>query len=147
MTPRVIVFEAAGDDRPLLADVLASGGCEIRSASTAEALVDGVATGRYQAVLFAFSSDRPDDLMALRLFRRLAPDLPLVIVSSDASLEVRRLIQAMRPVYFAVRPVEAEELCDAVRDACVPPKHAGAAGEGTDTGESGPGRRRGRLTA
>jgi len=38
---------------------------------------------------------------------------------------VRRLIQPLRPIYFAPRPVDAEELCEAVRDACGwPPREA-----------------------
>jgi DNA-binding NarL/FixJ family response regulator len=127
MTPSVIVFETRADGEPPLPSVLAMGGCEACAVSTAEALVDAVASGRHQAVLFAFHPERDDDLVTLRLLRRLAPDFPLVVVASHASLEVRRLIQPLRPIYFAPRPVDAQELCEAVRDACRrPPREASA---------------------
>jgi DNA-binding NtrC family response regulator len=127
MEPSVIVFEAGANGEPPLAGVLASGGCEVCAASTTEALVDAVASGRHQAVLFALCPERDDDLVTLRVLRRLAPDFPLVVVADHASLEVRRLIQPLRPVYFAPRPVDPKELCEAVRDACGwPPREASA---------------------
>jgi len=131
---RVIVFEPAADGEPPLRDLLAACGCEVSAASTADALVDAVGSGHYQVVLFAFSPDRPDDLVTLRLLRRLAADFPLVVVASDASLEVRRLIQTMRPVYFAARPVDSDELCEALRDACLPPRRAARADAEQDRG-------------
>ncbi len=122
MVPRVIVFEAAANGEPSLARMLAAGGCDVSPVATPGALADAVASGLFQAVLFALSPERSDDLVALRLLRRLVPDFPLIIVADDTSLEVRRLIQTMRPIYFAARPVEAEELCEAVRAACKPPR-------------------------
>ncbi len=129
MLPSVIVFEAAvTNGEPPLAGVLANGGCEVCSASTTESLVDAVASGRHQAMLFALCPGREDDLVALRLLRRLAPDFPLIVVASHASLETRRLIQPLRPIYFAPRPVDPEELCEAVRDACLPHRREATAG-------------------
>ena len=128
MAPRVIIFEAGTNGEPPLAGVLAGSGCEVCATSTTEALVDAVASGRHQAVLFALSPERADDLVALRLLRRLAPEFPLIVVASHTSLEVRRLIQPLRPIYFAPRPVDAAELCEAVRDACVPHRREATAG-------------------
>lgn len=122
MVPCVIVFEAAANGGPSLAQMLAAGGCEVCSTATTEALADALASRRHQVVLFALCPGRSDDLVALRLLRHLAPDCPLIIVAADASLEVRRLIQTMRPIYFAARPVDAEELCEAVHAACEPPR-------------------------
>jgi DNA-binding NtrC family response regulator len=125
MVPSVIVFEVEANGEPSLAGVLKNGGCEVCATSTTGSLVDAVASGRHQAVLFALCPERDDDLVTLRLLRRLAPDFPLIVVASHTSLELRRLIQALRPIYFAPRPVDAEELCEAVRDACGwPPREA-----------------------
>jgi DNA-binding NarL/FixJ family response regulator len=128
MVHSVIVFEAGANGEPPLAGVLVNGGCEVCEASTTEALVNAVASGRHQAVLFALCPERDDDLVTLRLLRRLAPDFPLIVVASHTSLEARRLIQALRPIYFAPRPVDAEELCEAVRDACGRPPRAASGG-------------------
>ena len=122
MVPGVIVFEAAANGGPSLTQMLSAGGFEVCSTTTTEALADALASRRHQVVLFALCPGRSDDLVALRLLRHLAPECPLIIVAADASLEVRRLIQTMRPIYFAARPVDGEELCEAVRAACEPPR-------------------------
>jgi DNA-binding NtrC family response regulator len=127
MAPRVIVFEAAANGEPSLAQVLVPHGCEVCQAATTESLADALASGRHHAVLFALCPDRSDDLVALRLLRHLVPEVPLIIVASDASLEVRRLIQNLRPIFFAARPVDGEELCEAIRAACEPARRECAA--------------------
>jgi DNA-binding NtrC family response regulator len=118
MVPWVIVFDAAANGGPSLAQMLSAGGFEVCSTATTEALADALASRRHQVVLFALCPGRSDDLVALRLLRHLAPECPLIIVAADASLEVRRLIQTMRPIYFAARPVDGKELREAVQAAC-----------------------------
>jgi DNA-binding NtrC family response regulator len=120
MVPRVIVFEAVANGEPPLAPTLAAHGCEVSPVTTAQCLADVLASGRHHAVLFAFHPDRSEDLAALRLLRHLEPLLPLIVVAIDSSLEVRRFIQTMRPIYFAARPVDGDELFEAVQSACVP---------------------------
>jgi len=147
MVPRVIVYESPVDGEPPLSELVAAGGCEACTASTTEALVDAVASGRYQAVLFALCPGCADDLVALRVLRRLAPDFPLIVVASDASLEVRRLIQPLRPIYFAARPVAADELCEAVQSACLPARREVSEGTRTGRGDEGPSRHHGHPPA
>ena len=147
MVPSVIVFETGAYGEPLLAGLLATGGCEVCPTSTTEALADAVASGRHQAVLFALCPQRPDDLVALRLLRGLAPDLPLIIVASDASLEVRRLIQPLRPIYFAPRPADPEELREAVRSACEPHHRTEPSAAHSARGSTHGGRSHGTLPA
>ncbi len=53
----------------------------------------------------------------LNLLRRVAPDLPLILISDPASLEDQRALQSLRPTYFALTPVEPDELVAAVRAA------------------------------
>lgn len=142
MEPRVILYEAAANGEPSLMPLLPACGCQAVATSTAEALMDAVTRDPQQVVLFALDSGRPDDLVTLRVLRRVAPELPLVIVATAASLEVRRLIQTLRPVYFAVRPVDAEEMHDALCAACPEPRKQsgeGARGERTSKSAHRPG--------
>jgi DNA-binding NtrC family response regulator len=144
MVPGVIVFEAAANGGPPLAQMLSAGGFRVCSTATTEALADALATRRHQVILFALCPGRADDLVALRLLRHLAPDCPLVIVAADASLEVRRLIQTMRPFYFAARPVDGKELCEAVRAACVRQRRNASTRAGPGPEARRPGRHQGR---
>ncbi len=117
MKPSAIIFEACPGGAPL-AGVLEAAGCDTCAVSGTEPLVDAIASGLHQVVIFVLGPDRADDIVALHLLRRLAPDFPLIVVATDGSLEVRRLIQPFRPIYFAPRPVDPDELCEAVHDAC-----------------------------
>ncbi len=58
------------------------------------------------------SLPRLDDerLKLMQLLRRSAPRVPIVLVTSDGSIEMRTRAQAVRPYYVAVRPLAHEEL-------------------------------------
>jgi len=87
-----------------------------------------VVTEDREAVLSAMTGRRPDvvvfvvedftiDLRVLGLVRRIAPALPLIVLSAPAEIHDRRRVQDLRPVYYGVLPVEANELVDAVHGA------------------------------
>jgi len=46
--------------------------------------------------------------------RRRMPDLPVVLVAEDSSLHTEKSVRELRPVYYAVAPIEGEELREAV---------------------------------
>ncbi len=62
-----------------------------------------------------FAPADAQDLSGLHLVRRLAPRLPLVLLVRDDSLEARRALQVHTPMYYAVRPADPVELCQAVQ--------------------------------
>ncbi len=127
MEPRIIVYESAATADPPLRSLLPDCGCRPVGVDSAEALLDEVTHGLPRLVIFSLAPGAQDDLVALRLLRRVAPDLPLVIVASEASLEVRRLIQTLRPVYFAVLPLDPEEIREVILASCPDPRKAQAA--------------------
>jgi hypothetical protein len=67
--------------------------------------------------VYALGADCREDLGVLRLMRRAAPDVPLVLLAAEDSLDTRRCTQPFRPIYFAIGPVEGAELRDVVRAA------------------------------
>ena len=58
-----------------------------------------------------------EDVAVLELFRRVAPAVPLILITAEGSLETRKLVLGLRPMYYMVGPVEAVELGEAVRAA------------------------------
>ena len=87
-----------------------------------------VVCGAREAMLNALAGDRPDaliyvlgdlplDLGVLRLVRRIAPALPIIVLGGPTGLEARRRVQDLRPVYFGFLPPDAAELREAVRGA------------------------------
>lgn len=68
------------------------------------------------AVVFELRGDCPQDLGVLHLVRRALPRVPLIVIATNDSLELRSRVQALKPTYFAVRPLEPEEIAEALAD-------------------------------
>jgi DNA-binding NarL/FixJ family response regulator len=69
------------------------------------------------AVVFELRADCPQDLGVLHLVRRALPYVPLIVVADDDSLDLQRRVQALKPTYYAVRPLESAEIVEALTDA------------------------------
>jgi DNA-binding NtrC family response regulator len=80
-------------------------------------LLEGLMARRPDAVVYVVRPDCPQDLAVLQLLRRMAPALPIVVLSHQASLDLRRTVQNMRPIYYADVPVDATEIRAAVHSA------------------------------
>jgi hypothetical protein len=107
--PRVLVYTCSvPTDDPAFA-LLKDEGVQVVSCNDGQNLLE--------QVVYAFRTESAQDLGVLHLLRRVAPDLPLVLLATEGSLEVQRLVQNLRPIYYAVTPVEPSELRDAVHAA------------------------------
>jgi len=77
-------------------------------------LFDSLCIRRPDVVVYVLT-DLPSDLAILSLLRRVSASLPIVLVGDPSSLEARRSIQDVRPIYFGVLPLDPCELVNAVR--------------------------------
>ena len=112
-------------------------GTEFVRCSDPEAMVEGAARVPPDIVVYALRPDPDTDLSILQLLRRIVPHASFILISPRSSMELQRRAQALRPIYFAVAPVAADELAEAVRSAI--DIHARQARPRT-TGRLGPGR-------
>lgn len=69
------------------------------------------------AVLIHVLDDLGRDVELLAALRQYAPRLPIILLGEPASLEVRRVIQELRPTYYGVLPLDRLELEEAVEGA------------------------------
>jgi DNA-binding response OmpR family regulator len=76
-------------------------------------------------VVYGLRPSGQEDIGVLQLLRRAAPDLPLVLVAAEESLVTQKLVQDLRPIYYAVRPLDEAELIEAVRAALARRHRAG----------------------
>lgn len=81
-----------------------------------ESLLGATTERRPDAVVYVID-DFPIDLRVLGVLRRIAPSIPLIVLSAPAAIQDRRRVQDLRPVYYGVLPLEAGELVDAVHAA------------------------------
>jgi DNA-binding NtrC family response regulator len=114
---RVVVCESFTKGEAPVLSVLRQEGFEPVSCADGQALLEDVVQRRPDVVIFGLKADCEQDLGVLHLFRRIAPDVPLVLVASDESLSTQKQVQELRPIYYAVRPADAAELREAVESA------------------------------
>ncbi len=108
---------AAAPADPPVHSVLASEGFDLVSCPDARALLEEVMHRPPDAVIYALRPDCREDLGVLKLMRRAAPDVPLVLLAAEDSLDTRKITQTLRPIYYAVCPVDGAELREVVRTA------------------------------
>jgi DNA-binding NtrC family response regulator len=115
--PRILVCEDCLDRSDPALTRLASDGFEVHHCADSEEMLEEVVARRPVAVIYQVHPESHQDLGVLKLLRRVAPDLPLVLLATEGSLTTQRLFLGLRPTYYAVLPVEATELSEAVRSA------------------------------
>lgn len=112
--PHVVVWDDDGTTRSNLAATFHDRGYETEGCGSQEDLIEVVLRGTPDVVVYVLRSDPQSDLAVLQLLRRVKPTVPLILVSPDASVRVRRSVLDLRPTYFAISPVDGAEMCDAV---------------------------------
>lgn len=82
-------------------------------------LLEAVVERRPGVVIVALAGSE-HDLRLLQLVRRAVPDVPLILVSGEGDLDLQRTLQAVRPYYYDITPIDPAELREAVRSALRP---------------------------
>lgn len=111
---RVVVYEAGPEADTSTLTLLSDEGFDVVSCPSGETLIEEVVQHRPDAVVYALGPDCGPDIGVLQLMRRVAPTVPLVLLATDGSLAVQRQLRDLRPIYYAILPVEPAELRDAV---------------------------------
>ncbi len=114
MSSRVVIYEARCAEERTSLGSLAGQGFDLVECLDARSVLEHVVQGHVDALVFALCDDKGQDLGLLRLVRRAAPELPLVLLAKDDSLSVRRELQYFNPIYYAVWPPDPIELREAV---------------------------------
>lgn len=115
--PRIVIHTTAAPADPPVHSLLEADHFDLVACPDARALLEEVMLRVPDAVVYALRTDCREDLGVLRLMRRAAPDVPLVLLAAEDSLDTRKLTQSLRPIYYAVCPVDGAELRDVVRTA------------------------------
>ena len=118
---RILIHEP-NDDHEEVLSLLGAKGQEVIVCKDRESLVDSLSNRRPDVLVYVLEN-LAADLGLLTLLRRVAPALPIILLSGPTDLPSRRTIQELKPTYYGVFPLESSELRDAVRGAL----HRGAA--------------------
>jgi DNA-binding NtrC family response regulator len=107
---RLLVCECDAKARPAIGDVIRNMGYEVTAHHTLADTLREATTGAFDVIVASVPTLSDEKLGLLQVLRRAMPAVPLVIVTSDGSLEMRRRCQSARPFYFAVRPLDEAEV-------------------------------------
>lgn len=98
-------------------DALRNEGVRLLHCGQRDLLLERLVQHRPDVLIYTLRRQQPEDLAVLQLVRRQVPDLPVVLVAEESSLHTEKLVRELRPVYYAVSPVEGDELREAVEAA------------------------------
>jgi DNA-binding response OmpR family regulator len=118
--PRVLLSERDPEGATSIALALRAVGIEPVSCPDPKSLLEEAARQPADAVICELAVRCREDIFLLELLRRVAPSVPLILVASEGSLETQRLVLGLRPMYYAVGPLEGPELREAVEAALAP---------------------------
>ena len=107
---RILVSESDRGAKPAVSDVVRGMGYEVIAHHTLADALREATTGNFDVIVASVPTLADEKVRLLQVLRRATPNVPLVIVTSDGSLEMRIRCQSARPFYYAVRPVDEAEL-------------------------------------
>lgn len=108
------------DDTDLLAvsgDILRDAGFDVVTSTDGSAAISALASGRFDAVISDVRMPGLDGLGLLRAVRERDPDLPVVLTTSDPSLEGVSEALAHGALHYLIKPVALERLVETARRA------------------------------
>jgi len=114
---RILVCETDLASRPAMADSIRDLGYEVVAIHTLADALREAAVGAFDVIVASLDALDDQRLSLLQLLRRSTSAVPLVIVTADGSLEMRKRCQSARPYYFALRPIASTELRTALTTA------------------------------
>jgi len=114
---RVLVYECCPERELSIQALLEQEDYDLAACEDGERLLNAVMADKPDAIVYVFKPECQEDIGVLQLLRKFAPTTPLVVLANESSLRVQRLVRELRPIYYAVAPVEPEEIRSAVQAA------------------------------
>lgn len=115
MSIRIVMFDPLHDGCDEACRSIAGDGLQFESCDDSERLLETVIAHPPDVVIYCLRPDIDADLAVLHLFRRVAPEAPLILLARDGTLDTRKAVQALRPLFYAVAPFDTDELRDVVQ--------------------------------
>jgi DNA-binding NarL/FixJ family response regulator len=114
MSIRIVVCDPLHDGCSEACRSLEGDGLELISCEDGERLLEAVIGHPPDVVVYCLRSDIDVDLAVLHLLRRVMPDTPLILLAREGDLETRKAVQSLRPLFYAVAPIDPDELREVV---------------------------------
>ncbi len=123
MDIRILLYENVAGGQPSLAPALEALGATVACCRDRMCLLEQLLGFRPRLIAYALEAGSPADRSMLEMLRRLAPGVPLVILTDERTPETRRIENDLRPLWLGTRE-ELAGLPERVRDAFSRPRRA-----------------------
>jgi DNA-binding response OmpR family regulator len=114
-----MVYDAhtEGNEGRRVATVLSGLGSAVDVFSDGPRFLEAAVTRPPDLVVYALGAALEADLGVLRLLRRARPDVGLIVLARETSLQTRAAIQPLRPTYYLVGPLDPAEVVEVAQAA------------------------------
>jgi two-component system nitrogen regulation response regulator GlnG len=115
--PTIIVADDDKFFRDEISNYFLSRYYTVKTVSHGGDIVPEVVNSRCDVLVLDVYMDGIDGLQALPLINRARPDLPVIVITGDTSLETERKVRAHNVYYYLNKPFTMQEIDEAVRTA------------------------------
>src|SRR6266536_324919 len=92
VVPRVVLHSCGPTTRTALESALRSSSLELVHCPFADGLIEQVMRRHPEVVIYELQGDLPSNLAVLQLLKRAAPEVRLVLITGEGSLETERVL-------------------------------------------------------
>lgn len=97
--------------------LLAEAGYTVETANRPEEAISRLLPKRFGVMILGLHSEKEEDAEAIPVINRIDRQLPIIAIAGDDSLELERRARRGKLFYYAVRPVDIEEVKEVVYQA------------------------------
>jgi DNA-binding NtrC family response regulator len=109
------------DRDPLFAEaierLLAEAGYTVETTNRPEEAISRLLPKRFGAMIFGLHSEKEEDAETIPVINRIDRQLPIIAIAEDDSLDLERRARKGKLFYYAVRPIDIEEVKEVVNQA------------------------------
>jgi DNA-binding NtrC family response regulator len=120
---RILIVDDEPEVCATIAETLTSSGYVVSQAQSAREALAMIAEAAPDVILLDIRMPEVDGVQALRGFRALAPDVPVIMLTANADVEMARMTLRLGAFDYVAKPYDLERLRDVVAAALL---HGGA---------------------
>lgn len=101
----------------VLEQLLTGEGYTVETVNQPRDTIQRLLSGRFDVMILGLHSGEAEDIDVIPILNQIDRQLPIIAIAADESLELERRARAGKLFYYAVRPVDDEEIKEVVREA------------------------------
>ena len=114
---RILIADADEVNRNLLADFLSSRDLTVDTVSMGSELIQKIQSIPVDVLIVDIELKGMKGYEVIPIIKRIDPRLRIIVTSSNSSLELARKVREEGVFFYALKPLDFEEILTAVRDA------------------------------